>query len=219
MQCLARAAEYRDDDSGQHVIRVGRYAALIAEQLGCAPVYVSMLEQAAHLHDVGKIGVPDTLLSKKGKLDPSEFERMKLHCEIGKRIIQPTNDGKWNQLRRNMVRANVLSTASSPMMTLAATIALTHHERWDGSGYPGGLAGEEIPLEGRITAIADVFDALSNERPYKDALPMQDCLNILEEGRGTHFDPHILDAFLACLNKVLEVKAAFADNRSLKSSQ
>jgi putative two-component system response regulator len=213
MHCLARAAEYRDDDTGQHVIRVGRYVALIAQQLGFEERRVTMLEQAAQLHDVGKIGIPDSVLLKPGKLEPGEFDLIKRHCDFGKTIIQPMSDDEWKTLRHHThMGAEILGLPSSPIMRLAATIASSHHEKWDGSGYPLGLAGEAIPLEGRITAVADVFDALSSERPYKQAFGLEKCLGILEEGRGRHFDPVILDAFLDCLPEVLRIKEEFADS-------
>lgn len=210
--CLARAAEYRDDDTGRHVIRVGRYAAIIAKQLGFNDRIVHLLEQAAQLHDVGKIGIPDAILCKPGKLDPIEYRLMKNHCPIGRKIIQPMTDDEWKSLRQHTeLGAAILGIPSSPVMRLAAVIAQTHHEKWDGTGYPLGLAGEKIPLEGRITAVADVFDALSSKRPYKPAFPRDRCFAILQEGRGSHFDPRILDAFFLSEREIVEVQEKFAD--------
>lgn len=212
MNCLARAAEYRDDDTGQHVLRVGRYVAIIAERLGFNAKQVASLELAAQLHDVGKIGISDTILLKPGKLETHEFELMRQHCTFGKRIIEPLSDDEWKEVRSHAQQAkNILSPASSPTMKLAAVIAETHHEKWDGSGYPRGLAGEKIPIEGRITAVADVYDALSHKRPYKPAFPREKCFAILEEGRGRHFDPGVLDAFFASIRQILEVQAQFAE--------
>ncbi|MCA9184716.1 MAG: response regulator [Pirellulaceae bacterium] len=202
LQCLARAAEYRDDDTGQHVVRVGRYVAMIARKLGMHPRQVELLELAAQLHDVGKIGIPDSILLKPGRLEPEEFDIMKKHCEFGRAIIRPMTDSRWQICRRIPTENSPAFTSSSPVMKLAASIAETHHERWDGSGYPRGLKGEEIPVEGRITAIADVFDALSNARPYKPAYERTKCFKILEEGRGNHFDPELLDLFFSCTDEI-----------------
>jgi putative two-component system response regulator len=210
--CLARAAEFRDDDTGQHVLRVGRYAGVIARELGLDPDHVEMVELAAQLHDVGKIGISDAILLKPGKLDPDEFELMKKHCKFGKNIIHPISQGEWERLRTHTeVGAKILDAPSSPILRLAAVIAQTHHERWDGSGYPLGLAGEDIPLEGRITAVADVFDALSSARPYKPPFPRERCFQILEEGRGTHFDPRVLDAFFRSTEHVVRIQIECMD--------
>ena len=209
---LARAAEHRDNDTGNHVIRVGRYAGVIASQLGWSDQRVRMIEQAAQLHDVGKIGIPDSILFKPGKLDPDEWQLMKKHCSIGVGIIEPFG-GPDVELMRAHARlgAEILHVRSSPMMMMATRIAQTHHERWDGSGYPLGLAGEDIPVEGRITAVADVFDALSSARPYKNAFPREKCFSILEEGRGTHFDPDMLDAFFARAEEIIQIQLELMD--------
>ncbi|MBW3540113.1 MAG: response regulator, partial [Planctomycetes bacterium] len=194
--CLARAAEFRDDDTGWHVMRVGRYAGVIAREMGFAEDWIEKLEQAAQLHDVGKIGIPDAILLKPGQLDPDEYELVQRHCKFGRRIIQPMSSAETSAVRGHAeLGAGILSAANSPVLKLASTIAQTHHERWDGTGYPLGLAGDDIPIEGRITAVADVFDALSSQRPYKPPFPRQKCFQILEEGRGTQFDPRVLDAF------------------------
>lgn len=207
MTCLARAAEYRDDDTGQHVTRVGRYAAIIADELGFDRQAVEDLELAAQLHDVGKIGIPDAVLLKPGKLEPDEFELIQQHCKFGKNIIQPITDTDWGRLKRHTdIGGRILDGPSSPLLKLAAKIAQTHHEKWDGNGYPLGLAGEDIPIEGRITAVADVYDALSSARPYKKAFPRAKCFQILEEGRGTHFDPKVLDAFFNRSEDIIQVQ-------------
>jgi putative two-component system response regulator len=190
---LARAAEYRDDDTGHHVIRVGKYARLVAKQLGMDAESLDIIEQAAQLHDVGKIGIPDDVLRKPGKLSESEFEVIQKHCGFGKRILQRMSPGEEQAMRRHAdFGAEILKTSPSPILDMATRIALTHHEWWDGSGYPLGLKGDNIPLEGRITAVADVFDALSTKRCYKDAFPIEKCFAIMEEGRGRQFDPRIL---------------------------
>lgn len=208
IHCLARAGEYRDDDTGQHVIRVGKYTSIIADELGFAPDDVELLEQAAKLHDVGKIGIPDAILHKEGKLDSNEYEVIQQHCGIGCEIMDPKGqEGHEETLREHAeIGPKILSSTSSPLLKLAATIAGSHHEKWDGTGYPRGLCGEEIPMEGRIVAVADVFDALSSARPYKDAYTLEQCVEIMEQGRGKHFDPTILDAFLNRQNEIASVQ-------------
>ena len=184
---LARAAEYRDDDTGQHTYRVGHVAALIAQKLNVPTSRVELIRRAAPLHDVGKIGVPDNILLKPGRLTPEEFDIIKPHTTIG---------------------AALLSGGHSEMVKIAETIALTHHERWDGTGYPAGLKGEEIPLEGRIVAIADVFDALSHDRPYKKAWPLEECVAEIERNSGRQFDSQVVTAFLELWNSGALLKDA-----------
>lgn len=213
IHCLARAAEYRDDDTGQHVLRVGKYARLIGEELGFDQKLADRLEQAAQLHDVGKIGVPDSVLLKNGKLTEEEFSLMKKHCDFGSHILPQIDSGKEQSLRKHAnTGAAILEVGSSRLLALAATIALTHHEWWDGTGYPMGLAGEDIPLEGRITAVADVFDALSSKRCYKDAFPLETCFKIIAEERGTHFDPEVVDAFFRRQSQIINVKSEYSSD-------
>lgn len=171
---LALAAEYRDDQTGEHTLRVGRYAAEIAHQMGWEASEVSLMRQAARLHDVGKIGIPDSILLKPGKLTPEEFATMQGHTSIGGRI---------------------LSGGHSRLVLLAETIALSHHERWDGRGYPLGLGGEDIPLEGRIVAVADVFDALRQMRPYKRAWTREEAWLEMQAQSGKQFDPSVIELF------------------------
>jgi putative two-component system response regulator len=209
---LARAAEYRDNETGRHVVRVGCYAAIVARQLGFEPNEVELIEQAAQLHDVGKIGIPDAILLKPGKLDPEEYESMQRHCGFGRRIIEPMSTTEWQVLRQHTeLGAHIMDVPGSPVLTMAARIAQTHHERWDGTGYPLGLSGELIPIEGRITAVADVFDGLSSRRPYKPPFPLDKCMTIMEEGRGTHFEPRVLDAFFARREEIVKVQIDYAD--------
>lgn len=172
---LALAAEYRDDDTGEHAKRVGELSARLATRVGLAADEVELLRRAAPLHDVGKIGVPDSILLKRGPLTAAEFDEVKTHTLIG---------------------ADMLAGGGFPLLELAERIALTHHERWDGSGYPRGIAGEAIPLVGRIVALADVFDALTNDRPYKAAWSVAAALEEIELQRGREFDPALTDAFL-----------------------
>lgn len=174
MHRLALAAEYRDDDTGEHAVRVGDLAARIARSLGMDEDRAATIRRAAPLHDVGKIGVSDTILLKPGRLTPEEFDLMKKHAAIG---------------------AQILSGSRSACLQAAEVIAYTHHERWDGTGYHG-LAGEDIPLEGRIVAVADVFDALTSERPYKHAWPVDEALAAIKSQAGRQFDPAVVAAFL-----------------------
>lgn len=211
--CLARAAEHRDNETGNHVIRVGRYSAIIARQLGYPESQLAMLEQAAQMHDVGKIGIPDSILFKPATLAVDEYELMKKHCALGRQIIEPYTGRDWDLLKRHTdAGGSLLQSSSCTLLTMAARIAQSHHERWDGNGYPLGLKGEDIPLEGRIVAVADVFDALSSRRPYKPPFPREQCFEILREGRGTQFDPAVLDAFFACSAEIVEVQLLLLDN-------
>jgi putative two-component system response regulator len=171
---LARAAEFRDDETGQHTQRVGRNAGILAELIGLDPVECELIEKAAPLHDIGKLGIPDSILLKDGILTPEEFELMKTHTTIGGRI---------------------LANGKSDVIQLAETIAMTHHEKWAGGGYPNGLVGEEIPIAGRIVAVVDVFDALTHERSYKAAWSFEEALSWLGERQGQAFDPRIVEAF------------------------
>ncbi len=171
---LAIAAEYRDDATQQHASRLGRTSALLALGLGLPDREVELIRRATPLHDVGKIGVPDGILLKPGKLTDEEFERIKTHTTIG---------------------AEILSGSASPLLVMAERIALTHHEHWDGRGYPGGLAGEQIPLPGRIVAVADVFDALTHERPYKQPWPLHEAVAEILSHAGGQFDPDVVNAF------------------------
>lgn len=211
--CLARAAEFRDNDTGHHVIRVGKYAGLIAKEMGFRDHQVDALEQAAQLHDVGKIGIPDAILHKPGKLDPEEYAFMQRHCGFGNKIVSSMPEHEWNALKHHTELGGLLmNVKSSPVMRLASRVALTHHEWWNGTGYPLGLSGEDIPIEGRITAVADVFDALSSKRPYKQPFPREKCFAMLEEKRGTQFDPRVLDAFFRRSKEIVEVQLQYADN-------
>ncbi len=213
IHCLARAGEFRDDDTGHHVMRVGRYTALIARELGYDAEFVELLEQAAQLHDIGKIGIPDAILHKPGKLDDDEFELMRTHCAIGRRIIVPVTEESIPLTTNESFGVQLLWSTNSPILKLAATIAATHHEKWDGSGYPNKLSGEAIPIEGRMVAVADVFDALSTARPYKAAFPIDKCLQILHEGRGKHFDPTVLDAFFRRQEEAVGIRTEYQEMR------
>ncbi|CAN5319029.1 response regulator [soil metagenome] len=175
LECLALAAEYRDDDTGRHTARVGLSSYLIAEAMQMSGAEANLIRRAAPLHDVGKIGISDSILLKPGRLEPAEFEKMRTHAEIGSKI---------------------LSAHHFPIFELAAQIAHTHHERWDGKGYPRGIAGGDIPIGGRIVTVADVFDALTHERVYKAAWKSEDAILEIERMAGTQFDPQIAAAFI-----------------------
>ena len=187
---LALAAEYKDEDTAFHVKRMGRYCHLIALKLGLPPQECEVILYASPMHDVGKIGIPDAILLKPGKLTEDEWVIMKTHAGIG---------------------GMILGGSSSQLLQAGELIALSHHEKWDGSGYPNGLSGEAIPLWGRIAAIADVFDALTSRRPYKEPFSNEKALGIMVEGRGTHFDPHLLDLFMASLDEVLSIQEEYRE--------
>jgi putative two-component system response regulator len=183
LQMLGKAAEYKDHETGLHVLRMSHYSALLAELYGWNAEGCMLMLNAAPMHDIGKIGIPDSVLLKPGKLDPDEWEVMKTHTTIGGEII--------GELAHE-----------SGLFEMARVIALTHHEKWDGSGYPHGLAGEAIPIEGRIVAIADVFDALTSKRPYKEAWSLEQALSYLNEHAGRHFDPGLVTLFGGALERV-----------------
>lgn len=188
---LARAGEYRDEGTGNHVIRMAKYSRQIAEALGCfSRQDCDDLEYAAPMHDIGKIGIPDGILLKPGKLNEYEWEIMQTHTTIGHAI---------------------LSDSQSRYMQIGAIIALNHHERFDGKGYPNGLKGDEIPLIARVVAVADVFDALVSARPYKKAWPEQEAIAYIQQQSGTHLDPQCVDAFMQRLDEIRQIKAEYSD--------
>ncbi|MBF0218964.1 MAG: two-component system response regulator [Gammaproteobacteria bacterium] len=189
---LGRAAEFRDNETGLHIIRMSRYAHLLALKVGLSEPEAEMIYQAAQMHDVGKIGIPDHILLKPGKLTPEEFEVIKKHPDIGYRII-----GKQH----------------SPLLNMGAMIAHTHHEKWNGGGYPQGLQGEAIPLAGRITAIADVFDALTSSRPYKKGWAIGDALALINKEAGNHFDPDLVPLFLTLRPEIEAIFNRYQDQQ------
>ena len=188
---LSKAAEFRDPETGSHIHRMAQYSYLIARGLGLAPDLCEMILLAAPMHDVGKMGIPDGILLKPGRLEIHEFEVMKRHPAIGRAI---------------------LAGSESQLIALGAEIAYTHHEKFDGSGYPNGLKGEQIPLPGRIVAVADVFDALTSSRPYKGAWSLERARGFLLEQRGLHFDPDCVDALVAAWDEVQDIHTRFADD-------
>ena len=188
---LAKAAEFRDDETAQHTVRMSLYCKLIAQGYGFNSERCELIRLASQLHDVGKIGIPDAILLKPGKLTTDEFTIMKEHALFGFRI---------------------LSDSTVSLLETGAIIARGHHEKYDGSGYPDGISGENIAVESRIAAIADVFDALTTKRVYKDALPVSSAIEILKKGRGVHFDPGLLDIFLAEMDAVIRIREQFRDS-------
>ncbi|MBB1411392.1 two-component system response regulator [Pseudoalteromonas sp. SG44-17] len=185
---LGCAAEYKDTDTGEHIVRMSKYSKILALAYGMTEQHAELLKQAAPMHDIGKIGIPDAILLKPGKLTAEEFEHMKQHAKIG---------------------AKILANSSSPLLQLAYILAMEHHEKWDGSGYPNGLKGEEISIEGRIVAIADVFDALTSKRPYKQAWSVDEAISHMREQAGKHFDPQLIALFEGQLDAVLAVYSAY----------
>lgn len=187
---LGRAGEYRDNETGMHVIRMSLCCQQLALAAGIAPAQAELLQLAAPMHDIGKIGIPDHILLKRGKLDEQEWQVMRRHPQIG---------------------AEIIGEHRSDLLSMAATVALTHHERWDGMGYPHGLAGAAIPIVGRIAAICDVYDALRSERPYKQAWPVADALALLEREAGRAFDPALVQLFVDQLVQMEAIRSRYAD--------
>jgi len=185
IQRLGRAAEFKDNETGMHVIRMSHYSRIVAEKSGQPTWYCQLILQASPMHDVGKIGVPDKILLKPGPLDDDEWKIMRRHPKMG---------------------AGIIGEHDSELLDMASQIALTHHEKWNGKGYPAGLAGEDIPLSGRITALADVFDALVTSRPYKEAWHVEKALDLIRSEVGEHFDPRLVQAFLDGLDDILAVR-------------
>lgn len=191
VQRLGRAAEYKDNETGMHVLRMSHYSKVLALAYGFSEQQAEVLLHAAPMHDIGKIGIPDSIMLKPGKLTEEEFAVMKTHPQIG---------------------AEILGDADSELLQIAKTVALTHHEKWDGSGYPNGLAGENIPVEGRIVAVADVFDALTSKRPYKDAWSVEKTMALMHEQKGRHFEPRLIKLLEQNLEQILSIKARWKDD-------
>ncbi|MEQ8820259.1 MAG: response regulator [Sumerlaeia bacterium] len=193
LELLHRAAAYRDDDTGHHVSRIRLFTRELALAHGLGAEQAELIAQASAMHDIGKIGIPDQILLKPGKLTPDEWEVMKAHTTIG---------------------ANIIGGKKTPLLDMCREIALTHHEKWNGGGYPAGLAGEAIPLAGRLVAIVDVFDALTHARVYKPAFSTEKAIQIIEESRGSHFDPRIVECFLPLIPRLKEMEASFDEEIS-----
>lgn len=187
---LGRAGEYRDNETGAHIIRMSKSCQILARAIGLDERHAEQILYASPMHDVGKIGIPDHILLKPGQFEPDEWEIMKSHVEIG---------------------GDILGGHASDLMQMARDIARTHHEKWDGTGYPNGVAGEDISIEGRIAAICDVFDALTSARPYKEAWPVEKAADFIREQAGKHFDPDLSETFLKILPQVLALRDEFPD--------
>jgi putative two-component system response regulator len=212
---LGMAAEFRDEDTGNHVVRVGCYSRIIAAAMEMPRTFLEMLLLAAPLHDIGKIGIPDSVLLKPGPLNDDEWAIMQRHCEIGECILREQSKAivpmfDWYAAELDSMRESL--DDRDPVLEMAASIALTHHEKWDGTGYPQGLVGQAIPLESRIVAIADVFDALTSNRPYRIARPEEEALTIIDATVGYHFDPKVYAAFVKSLPEIRAIRSRFADN-------
>lgn len=190
IQRLGRAAEFKDNETGMHVIRMSHVSGRIALEMGMDAGFAEQLVHAAPMHDIGKIGIPDQVLLKPGKLDEEELATMRTHPQLG---------------------ADILDKSTSPLIKLAYTVALYHHEKWDGTGYPYGLKGEEIPIEARIVAIADVFDALLSKRPYKEAWPIDKVVEEIKSQSNRHFDPAVVEALLKCLPDLIAINAKWRE--------
>lgn len=187
---LGRAAEYRDNETGLHIIRMSQISARLGEVAGINREQCALLLNASPMHDIGKIGIPDHILLKPGKLEPEEWEIMKTHAQIG---------------------ADILDSSDSELLNMASEIAITHHEKWDGSGYPNGLKGKEIPLVGRIVSIADVFDALTSTRPYKKAWSVEKAMITIKEESGRHFDPELVNFFIKILPDIISINEKYEE--------
>jgi len=190
---LSKAAEYRDDDTGSHLLKVSSYCRAIAEAMGMDESMVENLYHASLLHDIGKIGIPDSILLKKGAYDSDEWNKMKKHTEIG---------------------SYILSSSNVEVIKMGKMIALTHHEKWDGTGYPNGLSYEAIPLISRIVSVADVFDALVSKRVYKDEFTVEDALNEIKNSSGRHFDPKVVDTFLSIVDEILVIMNKYKESHT-----
>ncbi|RJP57771.1 MAG: response regulator [Candidatus Auribacter fodinae] len=213
LQRLGRAGQLKDNDTGQHVERVSLYSALIAGSIGLPSSQVELIRQTSPMHDIGKIGIPDEILLKPGKLTPEEMEIMKRHCVIGAEIFLSFDSNYEDEKPRNRkVTLKQIYAHESEILRTASLIAYTHHEKWDGSGYPGNLKGSNIPIEGRIVAVADVFDALTTDRPYKSAFSLEKTVELMQSLRGSHFDPEILDEFFNFTDLLEEIQTLHPKN-------
>lgn len=208
---LAKAGEYRDEETGNHVLRVALFSRILAEHLGAPQPYVELVFLTSPLHDIGKIGVPDAILLKPGRLDPEERRIIEQHTVIGASILEQAPKGMaayytW----RGITTDQVMCPLENPVLKMGKSIVLTHHEKWTGGGYPYGIAGEDIPLEGRIVTIADIYDALRADRPYKQAFSEEKTLDIMAEEAKTRFDPAVYDAFLKSKADFEEIRNTYS---------
>ncbi len=208
---LGRASEYKNNETGKHVLRVSFVSEILATDLGLPPDQIELISHASTMHDLGKIGIPDNILLKPGKLTPDEWKIMVKHCRIGADMFITSLDDPEEAKSIAKLDLESLDKQTVPLLHMAAVIALTHHEKWDGSGYPLKLKGKDIPIEGRITAVADVFDALVSKRSYKKAYDLDRCLRIIGKLSGSHFDPEITDSFFRTIEAIKEVHRKYND--------
>lgn len=211
---LAKAGEFRDEETGEHVVRVANCSRILARGLGLSLAECEQIFLVAPLHDIGKIGIPDSILLKPGRLTSEERAVMQTHCEIGERILREPSLTELCLLDEAACLQGLEQT-NDPLMEIARQIAIAHHERWDGRGYPHQLSGREIPLAARIVSVADVFDALTSARPYKAALPVDEAARIIFSGRGSQFDPEVTDVFLEQIDQLAEVREQVARSQQL----
>lgn len=222
IRALAGVAEIRDSSTGEHILRTETYVRILAAELAAqerfrdelSPTRIEYIGNASVLHDIGKVGISDNILCKPGPLTPEEYEVMKTHTTLGANAIDLAITATLGQLSAAQADDKEIRERAVTLTRQAMEIALSHHEKWDGSGYPAGLAGEEIPLSGRLMAVADVFDALTTDRVYKRAMRFEDAAAIIEKGRGTHFDPAMVDAFIACKDRFRSVVESGARQRA-----
>jgi len=209
---LGKSAEYRDNETGRHVIRVGQICGLLGRVSGMPEAEYKTFGEAAPLHDIGKIGISDTILLKPGKLTGEEWGIMKTHCEIGCNILRHySTDPDPEDINFQEIIAMADDISQLAILDMAMVIALCHHEKWDGGGYPCQLSGEDIPMIARIVAVVDVYDALGSERPYKEPLSEELCQNIIREGSGNHFDPEVVELFFDNIDEILDIKKRWMD--------
>lgn len=216
IHCLGKASEFKDNETGNHVIRVGEISYLMAKELGLDEDFCRLIHQAAPMHDVGKIGIRDSVLLKNGPLDNEEWKHMQSHTTCGCEILSPANLEEKSKLCSP--EELLKNDKPSDILDAAKRVALFHHERWDGKGYLHGLKGEQIPIEARIVSIADVYDAVSSKRPYKEAFPETKCQAIIREGKGSQFDPEIVDVFLNSIGAIVDIKNKFTDRHLLRKA-
>lgn len=210
---LGKAAEYKDNETGLHVIRVAHYSLILAEALALDKDLQELIFQAAPMHDIGKIGVPDAILTKADKLTDDEFSVIKLHPNDGDVILKPMDEKEIQMYHAHTLIGNdIVGEEETPLLRTAGIIARTHHEKWDGTGYPNGLKGKNIPIEGRIVALADIFDALSSKRHYKPAFSLEKCIDIINELSGHHLDPELVDLFNKNLDKFIAIRENFKED-------
>ncbi|MCP5105789.1 MAG: response regulator [bacterium] len=209
---LGKAAEYKDNETGRHVIRVSCYSKVLAEGLGLDPETVDLICQCSPMHDLGKIGIPDHILRKKGPLDKFEQEIVREHTAMGRRMLEPLPDEESALFcKHTTIGEDILGGSDFPLLETARKIAAFHHEHWDGSGYPYGLSGEDIPIEARIVTVADVYDALSSERSYKKPFSEEKCRKIIRELSGTFLDPAVIEVFYKNIDKIHAIKEEWKD--------